>query len=383
MAAILPHLAEEDETTELQERYWDCSAEGLAGPDVLCPSPQAVIDQSHAELLNVAYLRRIVVEQLQGRTITPFLRGKEVALKIDQPIEGPRWHPTTGVGTTALLSWTSKMGAPSFSLPAGAAPMGGSCPGANAGQSIVPDPVRRKAAKVLLNVLKEPQVELAKSICEFCYAEGGQYASANVQYHQMVRYAWVRRALQVDLHGNRTQDVRNSEFVSLMIEAIDRVDFKLGEEPEHFRGKRFFRLHDSGDFYSLAYLDAWKVVANHYHPDNNDNPIVFWAPTRIWAIGDKVVQHVNRINGDGRSNLVIRPSAYHINQHGPEGLGPGWTMPSTVYAKDAKPGAYDWDCKAYLVEKGPTCRGAENPDGDEGCRACWLHDDKRVNYTLH
>lgn len=389
MAAILPHLAEEDETTELEQRYWDCASEGGLGDaqDPLCPSPQAVVDQSHAALLTVAMTRSTVVDQLRGRTITPRLRDKEVALYIDESVSGPAWNPMMPVDATSLLSWTTKMGAPSFSLPAGASPMAGSCPGANAGQSIVPDNVRRKAARVLLPVLKAPQVELAKSICEFCYAEGGQYATGSVQYHQLVRYAWVRRAVKHDMQGRPVRNPADSEFVQIMIDAINRADFKLREEPPQWQGQRFFRLHDSGDFFSVPYLHAWKAIANHFHPDNNDDPINFWAPTRIWALGPKIIGEVNRLNGEEGSNLAIRPSAYHVNQHGPEDLGPGWAQDSVVYQPDIKVEAegqtFDWDCKAYAAADGPSCRGAENPDGEVGCRVCWMRPDLRVNYTLH
>ena len=146
-------------------------------------------------------------------------------------------------------------------------------------------------------------------------------------------------------------------------------------------------MHDSGDFFSLEYFDAWKAVTDHFHPSRNDNPITFWAPTRIWAMGEKVVEHINRVNGQSDSNFIVRPSAYHINQRGPEKLGTGWAEPSVVYGHSEKHRAegvtFDWDCKAYAAKDGPSCRGAENPRGQTGCRACWEFPDKRINYTLH
>lgn len=396
MAAIKPHLAEDGENTELQEDYWACASEGLDGlgraeqPDVLCPTPQAVVDQSHASLLTVAYTRKTVVDQLRGRTITPGYKGGKVVLFIDESIPGPAWNPFSDVESTSLLSWTTKMGAPSFSLPAGAKEMGGSCPGAAAGQSIVSDNDRRKQAKVLLPILEAPQVELAKAICEFCYAEGGQYATGSVQYHQMVRFAWTRRALFYDIEDRelpRGSDMADSAFVRVMIDAIERADFKINAEPAHWGTQRFFRLHDSGDIFSTRYLAAWKTIADHYHPDNHDDPITFWAPTRMWATGRKFIDYVNEINGQPDTNLVLRPSAYHIDQHGPPDLGPGWAGASVVYDKRQKGQAegvtFDWDCKAYAVEKGPSCRGAKNPKNQTGCRVCWKHPELRVNYTLH
>lgn len=403
MAAIKPHLAQDDEVTELESRYWDCSRsrgelEGL-GRDVheaaqTCPSPFRLIDASHAELVTLAFTRKVIVEQLEGRIITPkYKEDGEVALYIDKPISGPTWNPMLQVGSTRMLSWTSKMGTPSFSIPSGVTESGGACPGATAGQSLVSPELRAKAAKLLLPVLQYPgetlKLDLAKAVCGTCYATGGQYGTASVQFHEIVRYAWARKAINEDVDGQRLgigADRINSSFAQAMIEAINRTDFDMTKEGAHWKGQRFFRLHDSGDFFSIPYLRAWKAVAEHFHPKRHDNPIIFWAPTRIWALGKGIVDEVNRING-GDSNLKIRPSAYHVNQHGPEKLGPGWSSPSTVYDYEGKAIAegktFDWDCKAYESAKGPSCRGASDPKGRIGCRACWVNPELRINYTLH
>lgn len=42
------------------------------------------------------------------------------------------------------------------------------------------------------------------------------------------------------------------------------------------------------------------------------------------------------------------------------------------------------NCRAYAQAKGShTCRWAIAPDGQQGCRACWIHPHEVVNYTLH
>jgi len=400
VAAIVPHLEQEGETTELQERYWACRAHarerGLGGLGAgelpfICPTPQAVVDQSHAGLLDMARMRQILSDQMRGRVLSVGYRGDgEVVLSMDEPISGPEWNPSAiPLQNVRVLGWTSKMQTPSFSIPAGARQMGGSCPGARAGQSIVPDAERNKAARALLPVLKAKKVNLAECICEFCYAEGGQYSTSSVTWGQMMRYAWATKALQTDLGGEPMGDRPLSEcaFVQVMIDAIDRTDFELNKQPAHLGGQRFFRIHDSGDMFSLRYLRAWKEVANHFAPGNHDNPITFWAPTRLWALGTDMVKEINRINV-GPDNLVLRPSAYHINQHGPERLGPGWASPSVVFDHDSQKRAesrvYDWNCKAYETESTKvTCVDSENSEGKTGCRDCWLHPENRINYTLH
>lgn len=402
MASVLPHLELDNETTELQSKYWDCGkSPGLGeGPDPLCPTPQSIVDQSHANLLTIAYTRQIVIEQLKGKTITPMRSGGDFYLQVNETIPGPVWNPMSNTAKKSrLLSWTTKMCAPSFSLPAGSKRIAGSCPGANAGQSIIPDEERERAAKLLLPVLGVDQVDLTQAICQFCYAEGGQYATGSVQFYQILRYAWTRQAIREDKDGNRIDEgeEEKSVFVQVMIRAIESADFKtkgrykkdgakkLSPEPPQWGKQHFFRLHDSGDFFALQYLRCWKQIANHF------KNITFWAPTRIWTQGERLINEVSKINGSAEtSNLVIRPSGFHINMPGPPRENynwSGWSGATTVYKHGAQAQAigqaYDWNCKAYEVDKGPNCRDAEGENGEKGCRTCWLHKDARVNYTLH
>jgi hypothetical protein len=437
MAAILPHLAEEDETTELQSRYWECAAGSALGSldEESCPTPEAVAQEAHAGLLNTAWLRKVIRDGIQGAKISISTKGRgsqiEYVVKTDRLAPGPTWNPYAPPSQATLLSWTSKMGAPSFSLPAGAIAMGGACPGAEAGQSIVSREKRETKSTTVLRVLNENRgqnprangVEVTKAICEFCYAEGGQYSTSTVQFAQLMRYAWARAAVR-----DKKRNSGVSEFTRVMIKAIENADFMLAggrskggktvdPEPKQWGDKRFFRLHDSGDFFDKAYFRAWKQVTLYFHhrvggkglkfnPDGtvarwgkgHPDPIWFWAPTRMWAV-DGWVEFIEQENGlvapggiETWDNFAIRPSAYHINQHGPElSSREGWGYASTVFEKsekeEAEGVAFDWDCRAYAVEKGPTCRGADSdPDGPgrgaTGCRACWLSP-KSVNYTLH
>lgn len=434
MAAIKPHLALDDEASDEQKTYWRCSSSesGLSGPgdDETCPSPVEIANEAHAELMNTAWIRKALVQRMGDRKIWIKYDSDNVpSIAVSSPVKGPAWNPSGGANQTTILGWTTKMGAPSFSLPAGATAMGGACPGATAGQTIASPESRQKQARLIVPVLNNfrgkrslpvvDRVDVTMAICEFCYAEGGQYSTSGVQNAQLTRFAWANRAINRPGHMPGV-----SEFYSVMLDAINAADFKWNQEPEQFRSKnmRFFRIHDSGDFFNLNYLAEWKKITLHYHPryggeglrfkepskedlengrmvvvdklgKGHPNPVYFWAPTRIWAKGMREIESVSQINGlsvNGKptwDNFAIRPSAYHIDQHGPFIDLPGWAAPSTVYDKESKDGkegvAYDWDCKAYAVEKGPSCRGAKNPDDQVGCRVCWVHKDDAVNYTLH
>lgn len=414
MAAITPHLEQVNDPSETEdEREFNALPEaelesfGSLGDTENIRSAgdlerifdtgeltAEVLSQSHAKLTEMAWLRSTVRDSLYGvryKVQAGAIGGgstREVHIVLDRPIgvEGSYvapWNPAASPTAQQykLLSWTTKMGTPSFSLPAGVAEMGGACPGASAGQSITPVNKLHAYAENVYQIIKKP-VQLARSICQHCYAEGGQYSTGGVQFAQVLRHIWVKAA------------VDNGSFVETMTYAIDNANFQLkggqavnpdATEKNNYLperdGRRYFRIHDSGDFYNDRYLAGWVAVAKSL-PD-----ITFWAPSRIWAT-PWGVQAVNDLND--APNLIIRPSAYHINEEPPRNIGPGWSAGTTVYHHSLKPegpkvtsGEYDWDCQAYASEKGKTCRNAKAPDGKVGCRACWKHDDLEVNYTLH
>lgn len=428
VAAIIPHLEVQSDAQPIERAYDVCvgSFAGLGKSDPACPAPQAVLADLHAGLLGMVFVRDPVFESLLGRqfVVRPGdAEGKKasnVFLILDEPIGyGPPWGSiaSPNVRQYRLLSWTSKMNAPSWSLPAGSPQIGGSCPGAVAGQSVVPETSRRAAERFVNIGLGRPPntpVDLTQAICQRCYATGGQYSTGNVQVAQILRYLWARQAIDFHLPNGSTA------FIETMIYAIDHADYKLdggtleadpetgeparGLPPEPTR-RRFFRIHDSGDFFNEEYLRQWKVIADRL-PD-----ITFWAPSRIWATSWGV-EAVNEINRNPR-NLIIRPSAYEVNEPGPVDLGPGWASPATVIARAQDLGMtasrelyvaerehrpprpsgpdprYTWSCRAYSTsDQKHTCRravappGLGGPDG-KGCRACWIAPDEIINYAPH
>lgn len=408
MSAVTPHLEEQNDPTETEEErilttqvrpYHGRGGANLPVAEVFSGDhlTAEVLSQTHSELMQMAWLRKAVTDALQGRSFHVQAGNRtgadkrHVYLILDGPIIPgaatgqvvAAWNPAASPTASQyrLTSWTSKMGSPSFSLPAGPAESGGACPGAAAGQSIVPRNALVAAARRVQTVTGRP-VRLPEAICQYCYAQGGQYSTGGVQFAQVLRYAWTRIALA------------NGTFVPTMIYAVQNANYKLeggkaGDDaktalhylPERHPG-RYFRMHDSGDFISKGYLAAWKQVANAL-PD-----VTFWAPTRCWATSWGI-DAVNQINNPPR-NLIIRPSAFHINEPPPQNLGPGWARGTTVYAPDNKPeaqarGDYQWDCQAYAVpDTKATCRNSMGADGQTGCRACWRYgQDAAINYTIH
>ncbi len=471
MARVLPFQERQDDPAEtpttdlvLQTRPAEFSLLQLV--DV-----QAALNQSHAELVSTTWIRSAVLRSMQNKRFRVQARSLsggdpnsvfivildengEPTDVVDDWREGnttAAWSPpaTPSAKQVEVLSWTTKMGCPSFSLPAGPIETGGSCPGAKGGQSIVPLSNLQAGQRAVTAVTGEP-VRLYQAICQFCYAEGGQYATGGVQVAQVLRYIWTRDAAS-DVKRTATGVAfgpKARAWIEAMVYAIDNADFlldggkvaKLEYPPERPRPgsrkkQRFFRWHDSGDIFSEAHLAMIKEVCNRL-PD-----ITFWAPTRCWATTWGVAA-VNEINGPAeQSNLVIRPSSFHVNEGPPsrEKLGIGWAEGSTSYAlaqklwaqessgllqigsrkrvvkvkeRDTNTGrmktvekavslpsplapwakklGYDWDCQTYAVDdEKHTCRHALSPELDSdgknivGCRACWIRPGQRINYTLH
>jgi hypothetical protein len=430
MSAVKPHLEEQDDPSETADErayfshgtYADKIDAGRGAPGLhglgdanpLTAHAWNSLQKSHSELVRMGFARQVTLDQLRERRYTVEARVNKkgvgtLTLVLDQPITGASWNAAGGqdIRRIDLLSWTSKMGCPSFSLPAGALEIGGACPGAVGGQSVVPEDALR-AGQAHVTAVTQMPVSISNSICEKCYATGGDYIYGSNVLAQSVRLMWVRAAL------------KDKTFVDTMAWAVEHADYLLDGgkvekntyDPERFEG-RYFRIHDSGDFISRSYLAAWKQVADRFR--DGPNKITFWAPTRVWAT-HWGIDAVNEINADAKhgSNLIIRPSIYHVNEQIPaRNLGLGWANWSVVYHQRVKTGlfqvrhkdatrgagaptaltdvpAYDWDCQAYTTKSSHTCRNARGPQdtgagmhGDDGCRACWVVPKASINYTEH
>lgn len=416
MAAITPHIEEYESTTEELE-YAECSAATglghLAGRGS-CPSPTAIVSQRHGNVVRMVMTRQALEAEIEGlrqrgigvRAQFGDANGKdknELFLVLVKPdgtpgIEigerGAEWNShieSLGKGGFKVLAWTSKMDAPSFSLPAGAQETGGACPGAVAGQTTSVNNASFEAQAKIVQLRTKYEVSpksptwFADSVCAGCYANVNNYAYGSKQLASLLLLAWVKQAL-TNARPRAYDGAPSNEFIELMVEAIDRAAYvsdRLGRE----HNVRFFRIHDSGDFFHPSYLRAWKEIANRFLKNNPEGrkPVIFWAPTRMWAVPgwDRIIAQVNT----PAHNLVIRPSAYHINTPALPSGG-GYAAGSAVTAKGhiaqaQAAGAFEWNCPAYDGAKDHSCTAAKAPGGKPGCRACWVHPDMTINYKLH
>lgn len=407
MAAINLHIgtqAVSDRSTELT-----CAIDNVPVGDFdaarrCVPS----ISQTHNGLTRMVWLRRALEDILARRSYyvaDGASLGVDDRAKLYFVIEPPfarheiPWMPaaTEELSITGLVGQAGKMACPTWDLPAGAPLAGGSCPGAVPGQSIVPLPIRRKVEAAAANQgidlgpsgLRSDGVDLQTTICAICYAEGGQYASPHVQIGELVRYWWCRELLDRGEAGQK-------ELVDTIVRAIEGEIFPVERMIDPRTGNPVLpmRVHSSGDFFSPAYARAWIDIANRL-PE-----VSFWAPTRTWAAPSWVEHWRRLVPMLAHGNLSLRPSAYHTGDIAPGAGHHPWAVDypftaagtTAIYKFDdagaergvSRDPRYDWACQTYsILDDAHSCQNALAPDGQIGCRVCWVHRELRVNYTAH
>lgn len=215
--------------------------------------------------------------------------------------------------TTRVLTAASKMPGAAWSLPAIR-----SCPGAKFG-----------AGQICGTSKKDPKTHN-------CYATKGLHRMPNVKNAFDVRYRWTLECM--------ASDAGLLLFVETLVSAI------LHD------GRKYFRIHESGDMFNARYVRAWIEIAQRL-PD-----VQFWAPTRCYhgATARTILPALIELNA--LPNVSVRPSALGINDPAPvvPGLSAGTGVKSDGF-----------NCPASL--QGNAC-------GD--CRQCW-DTDTAVYYHLH
>lgn len=212
--------------------------------------------------------------------------------------------------TSALLTFTTKMPGASWSIPAGEA-----CPFAFYGKNAICGSDRG-----------------AKNAC---YAKKGDYMRyAAVRNAQFRRFDWAVECMRTD------QGIE--EFITLMVTAIKY--YTSADNP-------YFRVHDSGDLFSIKYTQAWAEIARRL-PD-----VKFWFPTRSYrGPWNTVIIELATLD-----NVTVRPSALRFGDVAPviPGLHAGTT--ATI--------------------DGFSCPAAHQGNACLDCRACW--DDKETDISYH
>jgi hypothetical protein len=261
----------------------------------------------------------------------------------------------------SFFTWTSKMSAPSFSLPGGpTGKVGGTCPAA------VQEAVEKSGQ---YKAVHEPIPAGATYVCNVCYTGKNNYLMYKmVSVAQTIRRLWVDRWLR---QGWTSLAQRLTEAIgSLQDPGVEQVLKRKAVS------NQYFRIHDAGDFYTPDYYIAWRETAYNL-PD-----VKFWAPTRQW-----VFEKWRKLfaNYPPPENMSLRPSSLFFGARPPviEGMNAG-----TTAAEGTRDQWYDfngmevWNCPAYAADE-HSCATAINPDGGTECRTCWSRKEIPVNYKAH
>lgn len=271
---------------------------------------------------------------------------------------GGIFHYTTAEGKrlpytkSTLFTWTSKMSCPSFSLPAGPG-YKGTCPAANR------ESVEREGSYVKfhppLPVASNPDPDKTTFVCDVCYAGKGRYLMyKSMSLGQVAKFEWVKKTLRAGSFARRM-----TEAIASLVEDED-VEELLRTK---LVSNKFFRIHDSGDFFAPEYYRAWVEVCEEL-PE-----VFFWAPTRMWVYEKwrKVFQ-----NYPPPKNLSLRPSALFLSAPPPmiKGMAAGTTSIEGRMDSPVK------NCPAYEGEAEHSCAAAR-------CRTCWVEKERPVNYLTH
>jgi hypothetical protein len=204
----------------------------------------------------------------------------------------------TAPGTTVrLLTQTTKMPGPSWSIPAHKA-----CPRANG------------------------------TICDACYASKGCYRYSSTQNAQNTRFTWTVKLMR--------STAGRELWIKAMVEEIVRS------------GCVYFRVHDSGDVFSPAYAECWYAVCQALPG------VRFWIPTRSWQqqrsvlpVLDPVLRVLCKLAM--LANVTVRPSALDFGNDAPmiSGLHAGSTaaMPDGLRALQCPAPEQSGNCGACRV----------------------------------
>ena len=213
------------------------------------------------------------------------------------------------------------------------------------------------AAQILLRKVKD---KLDSLICSRCYACKGFYQFANVKASLQARADFVLSSLRKD---------NGDTFVKEISEQIQKKYFDKNGKAKKLKNidTSLFRVHDSGDLFSIKYINAWKRVCENFPQ------IKVWFPTREW-IRERQMDALKALAR--LPNVVIKPSALYIDEKAPnvEGLDAGTAVYSCAKKAIADGHAV---CPATSNKEDHTCAG-------NNCDNCFIKDFKKpIAYLAH
>lgn len=152
---------------------------------------------------------------------------------------------------------------------------------------------------------------------------------------------------------------RYRHILDLMSKGSGILAMVLTEEiRQATRKKKYFRIHDSGDFFSPEYVKEWILIAKNL-PD-----VRFWAPTKAWQVPEILAELLELAK---LPNVTIRPSSVGMDEE-----------PPTIKGLDAGSGVKD-----KSNPNGFVCPSSQQDGKCAECRHCWDERKIPVWYPKH
>ena len=198
------------------------------------------------------------------------------------------------------------------------------------------------------------------SICNECYARKGFYLFKNVSEALQARADFVIKSLRED---------DGDKFVEEISKQLRKKYFDKHGKKKQLKNidTDLFRGHDSGDLFSVPYINAWKRVCELFPS------IRFWFPTREYVRESQM----NALKDlASLKNVCLKPSALRMNEKAPivEGIDAG-----TAVYDDKEKAEEDghFVCPATIEGNLATCKG-------NNCNLCFIKGCKKgIAYLAH
>lgn len=201
--------------------------------------------------------------------------------------------------------------------------------------------------------------------CKKCYAKKGAYSWAAVKNAQGIRTDWTKQAHSSDLG-------KKLAWLNIMLEAIEWATIR--------RSILYFRIHDSGDFWTPAYVDSWIEIAKTFPS------VKFWAPTSSHPENahENVQEYLEKemlpkLQEFAKlPNVILRPSSREIGFGqiiDVEGLsaGTGIIKKSDIYQF----------LDMIHNSNAEICPSSTTDGNCQTCTSCWDMPDQNKYYVLH
>ena len=186
--------------------------------------------------------------------------------------------------------------------------------------------------------------QIKGSVCEGCYAFGGNY-----------QYPSVKTS-----HETRLASIVNPQWVSAMVELLTRTHAKGVNRKGEKIASGWHRWHDSGDLQSENHLEKICAVATQ------TPHIRHWLPTREHGIVSKFVKK----GGIVPDNLTIRISATMVDGAATK----QWPQTSGVHSFERHVSPMN-----EAQESTHICPAPKQDNACGSCRACWSRDVAHVS----